>query len=412
VEHVTHGCGIDFGTSNSAVAIARRGENRATIVAAEPSCILIVDEGPSHRLYVGREALELYLATSRPSRFVKSIKSVLPDPSFTTTNVFGRAYAPEHLVRPILSSLRAAAEAAAGEAVTAVTLGRPVVFAPDPEADACAQRRLERAARLAGFERIAFRREPEAAGWSYARGLDRESRVLVADLGGGTADFTVLLLRPSARHETLAIGGARIGGDDFDGYIMRDKLLALFGRGSTYESWGKELEVPPHIYQALCRWDLIPFLKESQTRQDLKYILAGSNDPLKIERLIALIDGDLGYGLFREIAAAKHAVSEAQRAPIAFRRDGIRVAVDLARAELEAMIAADLQRLRAEALATLGRAGLAAADLDACFLTGGTSLVPAVGRLFAELAGPGRLRTGDTFNSVALGLALMAAAET
>jgi hypothetical chaperone protein len=73
------------------------------------------------------------------------------------------------------------------------------------------------------------------------------------------------------------------------------------------------------------------------------------------------------------------------------------------------MIAPEVERLRAETLETLRRADLGAGDVDACFLTGGTSLVPAIVRMFRDIFGGGRLRAGDTFTSVAMGLALMAA---
>jgi hypothetical chaperone protein len=324
--------------------------------------------------------------------------------------VFGRSYGPEHLVRPILSALKERAERATGAPVTAVTLGRPVLFSTDPEADAAAEARLAKAARLAGFEEIRFRREPEAAGWSYASRLRGESRVLVADLGGGTADFTLLLLRPGGPHEALATAGVRIGGDDFDAAIMAGRLTPLFGRGSTYESWGRQLEVPPHIYAAICRWDLIPFLKESRTRRDLRYILSGASDPEAIGRLIALIDRDLGYALFREIASAKHRLSESEAAKIAFDEEPIAISVEISRRELEGMIADKVEQLKAEAVRTIALAGLAPEDVDACFLTGGSSLVPAIGRVFHALFGAERVHAGDTFTSVAMGLALIAAA--
>ncbi len=403
-------CGIDFGTTNSVAAVARAGDEQATVVAQEPSCILIVDEASGHRLYVGQEAVDRYLHEKAPARFVKSMKSVLPDLSFTTTNVFGRHYGPEHLARPVLSRLKEEAEARTGQELRAVTIGRPVRFSPDPQADAAAQARLAKAAELAGFERVDFRREPEAAGWSYASRLDHESRVLVADLGGGTADFSAILLRPDGRHEVLATNGVRIGGDDFDGAIVWSRVVALFGWGSQYESWGKYLDVPPHIYRALCAWDRLPFLKESGIRRDLKYILKGSTDTPAIERLIRLIDMDLGYALFRAVIETKHALSEAEQAVLAFDQGGIRLSRGIARAEFEALIRGEVARLRAETMETLRQAGMEAHEVETCFLTGGTSLVPAIGRSFRELFGPQRVQAGDTFTSVAMGLALMAAA--
>ena len=398
--------GIDFGTTNSVAAVAHPGR-KPEVAAAGPSCILIESGPTGQRLLVGEEALQRYLHTTLPARFVKSIKTILPDKGFHTTRVFGRPYAPENLVRPILADLKARTEALLGEPVDSVTLGRPVLFSDDDEAaDALAERRMERAARLAGFEAVRFEREPIAAAWAYATGLDAENVVLVADLGGGTTDMTAIILRPGGTHDVLATGGAHIGGDDFDGYIMWGKLVRLFGHGTRYESWGKMLEVPPHIYRALCRWDRIPFLKDSRTRRDIRYMLTGAEDRPALERLRTLIDQDLGWALFRAIGQAKHELSERRQSRVSFQGGGISVDEPIGRAEFEQMLETDVGRIVAVARDTLARAGLTPQDVDVCFLTGGTSLIPAVAAALGDLLGAHRLRSGETFTSVATGLAL------
>src|SRR5258706_12650288 len=179
---MTYVCAIDFGTSNSVVAIARPGAPRPQVVAAEPSCILITDDRSSQKLYVGNEAIAHYRGASDAARFVKSMKSLLSDPGFQSTRIFGRTYTAAHLVRPVLSHLKLQAEGAVGEPVTRVILGRPVHFSARPENDGLAEQRLREAAVLAGFTDITFQQEPIAAGWSFAAAIKEERVVLVADL--------------------------------------------------------------------------------------------------------------------------------------------------------------------------------------------------------------------------------------
>jgi hypothetical chaperone protein len=400
-------CAIDFGTSNSVVALARPGEPYPRVIAAEPSCILITDDRVHQRLSVGNEAIERYRGAADTTRFVKSMKSLLSDPGYHGTRIFGRTWTAVHLVRPVLVHLKELAEREAGHAIARVTLGRPVHFSARPENDGLAEQRLREAALLAGFTDVTFQLEPFAAGYSFAAALREERRVLVADLGGGTADFCVVLFRPGGRHDVLGVGGTRIGGDDFDGRIMWNRLVRSFGYGSRFESWGRMLDVPVHIYVALCRWDRIPFLKESRTWSDLRYILAGSTDKPGIERLMALIRHDLGFPLYRQIAAAKHELSRASVSAVTLDRDGVTINEELTRRDFETMIAGDIDGIVATAGETLAAAGIGPKEVDVCFLTGGCSLVPAAAARFDALFPGGRLSTqGDAFTSVACGLAL------
>lgn len=415
---MTWSCGIDFGTTNSVAAIAcadgGRGaaptggtKGQARVVASEPSCLLVTDDGSTQKLFVGDDAIARYRGSAKETRFVKSMKSVLSDPGFTSTKIFGRPYTAAHLARPVIAELKRRLERELGEPVTRVVMGRPVHFSAKPENDPLAQERLLEAARLSGFTEVSFQLEPIAAGWSYAARITSESLVLVADIGGGTADFCVIRFRPDTRHEVLATGGVRIGGDDFDARIMWNRLIETFGFGSRYESWGRMLEVPVHIYTALCRWDRIPFLKESRTWRDLRYILSGSTDKTAITRLMTLIDKDLGFSLYRAIAAAKHALSSRSAARVSFQEHGLAIEEEVTRSGFEEMVQADIEGMARAAEETLTAAGVRASDIGSCFLTGGCSLVPAVGARFSRIFPADRVKTGsDTFTSVATGLAL------
>jgi len=402
-----YSCGIDFGTSNSVVAIVREGDRRAEVVIEEPSCLLVVDDGGRQAQYVGREAIARYRGSAEKTRFVKSMKSILSDPGFQQTRIHGRSYGPAQLARPLLVHLKETAERRIGQPVDRIVLGRPVHFSERHENDAMAEGRLLEAAALAGFTDVRLQLEPIAAGWSYASSIDRESLVLVADIGGGTADFSVLRFRPDGSHEVLSTGGVRAGGDDFDSRIMWNRLVPFFGYGSRFESWGKLLDVPVHVFVSLCRWDRIPFLKESKTWTSLQYIRSGSTDKPAIGRLMTLIEKDLGFAVFRAIAEAKHMLSGEMEAMISLPENTLRIAERLTRGDFEGMIEDDVERMVRSALDTLSDAGVDGMDVDACFLTGGCSLVPSVLRRFTSLVQPGRLSTrGDTFTSVASGLAL------
>lgn len=402
-----YSCGIDFGTSNSVVAIAGEGVRKAEVVVSEPSCLLVVDDGAHQAQYVGREAIARYRGPSQRTRFVKSMKTILSDPAFQQTRIHGRSYGAPQLARPILVHLKETAERRLGHRIDRIVLGRPVHFSQRLENDQLAQRRLLEAADLAGFREVKLQMEPIAAGWSYAASMDRESLVLVADIGGGTADFCVLRFRPDKRHEVLSTGGVRMGGDDFDGRIMWNRLIPSFGYGSRFESWGKLLDVPVHVFVALCRWDRIPFLKESKTWASLQFIRSGSTDRPAIDRLMTLIEKDLGFSVFRAVIEAKHRLSFDMETALSLKEEGLRIEERLTRPDFEAMIDDDVELMVRAALDTLAEAGIDGMDVDACFLTGGCSLVPAVFSRFAAIVQPGRLSTrSDTFTSVASGLAL------
>ena len=237
--------------------------------------------------------------------------------------------------------------------------------------------------------------------------------MMVADLGGGTTDFTIMKLDPPAagvarrKEDVLATDGVSVGGDAFDAGIMWNRLVASFGCGSLYESWDKQLEVPVHIFRTLCRWERIAFLKTSKYREELQYYLSGSSDREAIERLITLIDKNLGYALFKSIEGAKIALTEWDVAEIDFEREGLVIHETITARELNRIILPDIKRVSQGIDRCLSKAGLAEGDISAVFLTGGSSLVRRIRKLFRDRFGTQKIRSGrNTFTSVAAGLAL------
>jgi hypothetical chaperone protein len=288
------------------------------------------------------------------------------------------------------------------------------VFVERPEKEQLAQERLRRAAQRAGFGRVEFQYEPIAAGLAYEMSLGRPELALIADLGGGTSDFTVMRLgtntSASRREDILATGGVQIGGDTFDARIMARKLASFFGSGTTYRTMeGRDLPFPSRLLAQLGHWHQVPFLRARKTRDLLARLRATSNEPDAVARFEGLLDGNGAFFLFEEIERAKSRLSREDEARIEFHLGTIDVDVTITRPEFEAMIAADLAQVAACMRDVLSRAGVGPGDVDAVFVTGGSAQVPAVRALFVDAFGPDRLRAQEYLTSVACGLGLAAA---
>ena len=401
-------CGFDFGTSNTVVTLFD-SESGGMLVTADSSVLFLPDCGSrAQERYVGSEAVERYIASGMKGRFIQSIKTSLSDPGFGSTVIYEKRYTPEELVAMIVRSFKDRAELSAGHEIRSAVFGRPVRFAEESERDALAENRLRSAAERCGFTDIRFSYEPVAASARYAKDIPHGSYAMVCDFGGGTSDFSVVR-GESGAIEVLASHGVRVGGDDLEGEVMWNRLIAYFGYGTEYESYGKMLPVPVDIYRTICRWERIPFLKTSKIRDDLRYIRNGARDRGAVERLIALIDDDLGYALFSAIKTAKHALSGEDSAAVRFFEHGIEMKERILLHEFDEYIDSEVARLDAATAEVLERSGVKADRITAVFLTGGSSAVRAI-RETVRRRFPGAEVKPDTerFNSVALGLALLA----
>ena len=404
-------CGLDFGTSNSALALPTGEVLPIDAIAPQPrlfrSVLFFPDDAPD--VFAGQAGIDEYLAGGY-GRFIQSVKTWLKSRGFDRTQIRNRPYRLEDLVALLLRRIREAAEAQVGAPLREVVLGRPARFSEDPELDALAQRRLEAAAGLAGFERVRFLIEPIAAAYAYEARLEREERVLVGDFGAGTSDFTLMRLGPERRtrgdrrDDILGSDGVYLGGDDFDAEIMRHCLLRHFGAGSTYSLTGRRLPIPNHVLNKLLSWSEMSFIREPSTRELIDRMLRTSDRPEAIEALHDLVEENLGFQLFRAIERAKVALSTADETMLRFDAARIHVEERITRARFEAFIAPLLERLDACVAGLLARSGSSPEQIDAVFLTGGSSQIPAVSRLFAQRFGEEKLRTGDAFTSVVEGL--------
>jgi hypothetical chaperone protein len=410
--------GIDFGTSNSAVTIwnaTTRALVRDPRIAGVDASFLYFPKATGRSGPVlGNAAKRRYVEDEMRGRFFQAIKTILPFTTFTETVIDNQTYTIEDLIAIFLKHLKTRADAVTGQDVKRVVLGRPAVFSTEPAEDELAEERLRRAAQLAGFSEIHFQYEPIAAAFAYEARIRKPERVLVGDFGGGTSDFTVVQLDPARQGLTdrmgdiLATGGLPVAGNKYDAATMWHKVTPRFGRGATYDSWGKQLEVPDSLYRTICQWDQIVFLRNAK-KLDLLWRLTGlSNDPPAFERFQALITENQGFALFQVIEAAKIALTTQLTAPIVFTHPRIPIDLHLTRSEFNKN-SADLTAQITGYLDTfLAGAGLAPADIETVFLTGGTSLIRSLRAEFVTRFGEEKLRDGEEFTSVADGLALSA----
>jgi hypothetical chaperone protein len=398
--------GIDFGTTNSAVAIADpRGDVRLVPLAGDPTWRTVLYFEPGGGLTAGAPALARYLETEGDGRLVQSIKSHLASASFIATSILGRRWALDDMIAAFLRQIRSAAAVDLGRRCI---VGRPVRYW-GAEADADDERavaRMRSALAKAGFDEVVFELEPVGAAARYAARLTREELIVVADFGGGTTDFSALRLGPAGTR-VLATGGLGTSGDAFDARVIDAVVAPALGRGTRYrDEMGGEAPVPAWLYGHLRRWHLLSFLKADATQRWLARVVRGALEPARIDRLVRVIDEDLGMPLHRAVEGAKVRLSarDADRVALA----ALELDLPVTRADFEAWIAEDLAAIEGVLDDVLARAEVAPAAVDRVFATGGSSLVPAVrDRLIARF-GADKVVGGEELTSVAWGLAARA----
>lgn len=429
--------GIDFGTTNSSLAVVREA-GRVELAtfsfhgAATQSfrSVLYLEQvrraggaksatSAKHiSSKTGPAAIEAYLEAEEKGRLVQSLKSYLPNRNLTGTEVFGRRYTLEELVSRMLADLRTHAEREFGVPVRHATAGRPVRFvgSDGDEDDAYAESRLREAFLQAGFESVEFEMEPVGAAYAYESSLEHDELILIGDFGGGTSDFSLLHVGPGVRQrghrpqDLLGNSGVGLAGDAFDARIVRRLVSPALGSDSLARSLNKTLPaVPAWIYTNLERWHYLSFLRTRNVSEILKSARLRALEPEKIEALTTLIEEDLGYQLHQAVQRVKFELSRAEAAEFRFREGGLDLRIPVTRAEFEAWIADELALIEECVDALLADTGVRPEKVNRVFLTGGTSLVPAVRRIFASRFGEERIRTGNEFTSVAHGLALRAA---
>ena len=425
------GLGLDFGTTNSSIGMVdQSGEvtlakfNYSGGLTASYRSVLYLEQvrmaGRSTiKSWTGPVAIDQYLQAEEKGRLIQSLKSFLASRTLKSTEVFGRQQTLEDLVSVILRDIRQAAEVQFGMPVTSIVAGRPVRFVGSDcaENDAFAVSRLEIAMRKAGFEHVSFELEPIGAAYFYEATLDHDEVILIGDFGGGTSDFSLLRVGPGIRRrgrrpdDLLASEGVGLAGDAFDAKIIRHLVSPALGAGTSIRSLDKILPVPSWVYMNLERWHHLSLLRTKDVLRMLQSVKAQAFEPDKIDALLHLIQNDLGYHLHRSVQQLKCALSDSDIGHFHFVDGDVSIDATVTRAQFESWITEELEAIERSVNATLIKAGVAAEDVDVVFLTGGSSFVPAVRRIFDARFGSHRIRTGNEFTSVAHGLALKSAAQ-
>ena len=424
--------GIDFGTTNSSVAIAHddgvvdlarfpsRFTSQGALTDAYRSLLYleqIKERGiASLKSWTGPAGIETYLQAETKGRLIQSLKSFLSSRTLTTTDVFGRRQTLEDLIARILKDLRTAAETQFGTPIRSAVVGRPVSFVgAEKQADnEYSEGRLREAFRKAGFESVEFEMEPVAAAHYYESTLDRDELILIGDFGGGTSDFSLIHVGPAIRargrrpQDLLGNAGVGLAGDAFDAQIVRHLVSPALGAGTQMRSIDKILPVPVWVYAKLERWHHLSLLKAKDVMEMLRVVQKQALEPDKIAALLHLIREDLGYQLHRSVQAVKCELSVQPKAAFHFTDGEIELKAEVNRKDFESWIAPELKQISTCIDSLLHTAKVKPSQVDRVFLTGGSSFVPAVRAIFETRFGADRIRAGNEFTSVARGLALRA----
>jgi len=421
--------GLDFGTTNSAIAVAdaatgatlaRFGDGSNT-TASFRSILYFPPKDRSATVKAetkaGPEAISSYLDDDTKGRLILSVKSYLGSSLFTSTQINGRYYTLEDLIAIILRRLRTSVIEQFGVSATRVVLGRPVRFAgADNDVDeTLALNRLRSAANLAGFSEVTFELEPVAAAYQYETQLDHDELVLIGDFGGGTSDFTLAQLGPgrkrTGRNPVVGTSGVGIAGDTFDSRIMMNLVAPKLGLGSHYVSLGKELPVPVWLYSQLSSWHRTFLLKDPKTMAVLREVRNQASEPAKVSALIQIISENLGYALYRAVEGTKVELTENEMAGFVFAHGSTNMEDALERWRFESWIQEDVQNIATCVRGLISQHNVSPGDIGSVFLTGGSSFVPYVRRFFARTFGSHKLKGGEELTTVAKGLALRALEE-
>lgn len=462
-------CGVDFGTTNSSVALANSSGVRVLEldqvndnVTSLPSLLYIardgervvgrgaadafiernvdrevvlkqIDLGINIEGYVasepdkseayrpGTEAPEMREAVraqatvevNSPGRLFQSLKSALRFDSFRSTEVFGEHFQIEELTAMILAPIKEAADRAAGTSIDRAVFGRPVRFSQMPAQDQLAEDRLRRAAHIAGFKDVVFFFEPVAACVEYAVATDRKQRLMVVDIGGGTCDVCLMEFggvgteaQRLSESRILSVSGVPTAGDAVDRDLIRAKLYPCFGSRARYGP--SQLPMPQYLFKNIADWQNLYKLNTEEIINWLIAAEASSDQPKALRALRYLIQNNYGYPVRRIVEAAKKRLSFEDAAVIDIHHGAIDIEERVTREEFNEIIEDTLEEMMASVEEAEHAAQLRPGEIDLVLTTGGTSLIPAVRHMLEQRYGPDRIRQRDTFSSVAMGLAIVA----
>jgi len=434
--------GVDFGTSNSGVAVFDGHRvhllpiDQQNVLPEVVKTILYITKDYKH--YIGQEAIELYYKHNinrlrrfvkkwageidiyggdmhyvddvyvyvdelKPGRLLQFLKTALRSKGYRGTQVFDRYYSLAEIVAAYLSELKKRAESILHEEIDTVTLGRPVKFSPDPDQDQQAEAALREAAYQAGFKQVDFEFEPIAAALFYEMTLEHPQNAVIFDFGGGTLDITILHLGDRSYRKVYASGGISIAGSDFDRAIIEKRLLPHFGQGQV--SHRPDIH---ELIQAISDWMALPDLSTPKIKASLEQAIREDKASVRLKALESLIFNDLAFSFYNTVEASKIALSSQGATVIQLKEKNLDIWELYTRHQFEKDILDHQLKIEEVLLNTLKASGLEPGEIDAVVKTGGSSSIPAFSVILGRIFGPERLKFSDTFNSVTAGLAIRA----
>ncbi|OEC92971.1 MULTISPECIES: Hsp70 family protein [unclassified Rhizobium] len=413
--------GFDFGTTNTVLAMADGPVTQSvafnsaagTADSMRTALSFMKDPGlgaAALKVEAGHAAIRQFIDNPGDCRFLQSIKTFAASALFQGTLIFAKRHSFEDLMEIFVRRLRAYAGEGWPENVSRIVTGRPVHFAGANPNPALATERYNAALARFGFPEIHYVYEPVAAAFYFAQHLKKDATVLVADFGGGTTDYSIIRFETHGGKLTatpIGHSGVGIAGDHFDFRMIDNIVSPAIGKGSYFKSFDKLLEVPTSYYANFGRWNQLSIFKTSREYADLKTLVRSSLEPEKLETFIELVEHDEGYPLYQAVSATKMALSSEEEAEFNFPPLGKAGRKHVRRADFETWIAEDLARIEGALDDVLTTTNTSPDAIDKVFLTGGTSFVPAVRRIFTERFGQERIETGGELLSIAHGLALI-----
>lgn len=410
--------GLDFGTTNTVAAIARDG--LSTLVpldapegaAAAFRSTLCFWEEEGDRSSIAAEAgpwaIAEYLDFPQGSRFLQSFKSVAASATFEHATIFDRRYRFEDLGRTFLEKMVTRARGAL-DGASRVVVGRPVEYAGHRPNAALARQRYDAMFKQFGAD-VHYVYEPLGAAFSFASRISDPATILVADFGGGTSDFSVVQIHaPGAAQRCVPLGHAGVGiaGDRFDARIIDHLVMPMLGKGGTYRSFDKILEIPRGYFADFTDWSRLALMRNRRTIAELEKLQRAAIDPQAIGRMIAVIKEELGFTLYQAVGQVKRELSSAGSAWFRFDGVGLAIEANVTREEFETWIKPDIVQIEAAIDRVLESSNTNSDAIDRVFLTGGSSLTPRLARVFEQRFGVERIATGGELTSIAHGLALI-----
>ena len=411
-------CGLDFGTTNSSIGIQRDLNLELVTLEGEndymPSAILFDNE--SGQILMGQSAKDHFMQSGE-GRLMQSLKTVLGSSTIDYyTNISGFDYTFMDIIGLMIGHMKTRAEERADCEIDRVLLGRPVFYVDnDPERDKSAQDCMADIARSQGFKHVEFQYEPIAAAMDYEKSITREKAVLVADIGGGTADFSIVIMSPVStrsdrRAKILANNGIHIGGNDFDTRLSLNRVMPELGMHTTYlNTSNRKINIPTGEFFDLAFWHRINLLKNTEVLSDWRYILKRSYEPEVLHRFVTVLEDELGYLLYQTVENSKIKLTSNERVlvDLGFIENGFEIEFQIG--NLHQAITEDVDRLETIIHQTIKDAGLKSEQIEALYYVGGSTNIPFIRQRIEALVAGAEPVNGDIFGGVAKGLTIDAA---